>query len=139
MALGSLPTLRGLAAEGWTLANSLRSLTNPDHASFAEGGEMMAQSVGLPYEMLVTERNSEKVIADGRALLARTGGKLALCIDPNGSPGARVILDECKNAGAFVVTIWNKPDLLPTRITTRTKWHRSASTACRTASSWPRR
>lgn len=110
LALGGLPALRAMAAEGWTLANSLRSLTNPYHASFAKGGEMMAQSVGLPYEVLVTEGNSEKGIADVRALLARTGGKLALCIDPNDSPDARVIVDECKKAGAYVVTIWNKPD-----------------------------
>ena len=60
--------------------------------------------------MLVTEGNSEKGIADVRALLARTQGKLILNIDPNDSPDARVIVEECAKAGAYVVTQWNKPD-----------------------------
>lgn len=111
----SLPGLGRLrAADQPQCANSLRSLTNPYHASFAKGGELFAQSVGAPYETLVTEGNSEKGIADIRALLARSQGNLALCVDPNDSPDARVIVEECARAGATVVTIWNKPnDLHP--------------------------
>ena len=102
------------AADKPQLANSLRSLTNPYHASFAKGGEMFAKSVDCAYEVLVTEGNSEKGIADVKALLARTGGNLALCIDPNDSPDARIIVEACANAKASVVTIWNKPaDLHP--------------------------
>ena len=102
------------AADKPQLANSLRSLTNPYHASFAKGGEVFAKSVDCPYEVLVTEGNSEKGIADVKALLARTGGNLALCIDPNDSPDARLIVEACANAKASVVTIWNKPaDLHP--------------------------
>ena len=109
-----LPAFEGRAADKPQTANSLRSLTNPYHASFAKGGELFAKSVDAPYEVLVTEGNSEKGIADVRALLARTGGNLALCIDPNDSPDARVIVEECAKAGATVVTIWNKPaDLHP--------------------------
>jgi ribose transport system substrate-binding protein len=123
-----LTSLAGLGAAGMTglagrrafgqdqpqLANSLRSLTNPYHASFAKGGEMFAQSVGAPYEVLVTEGNSEKGISDVRALLAKSGGNLALCIDPNDTPDTRVIVEACAKAGASVVTIWNKPaDLHP--------------------------
>ena len=105
---------RARAAEQPQLAISLRSLTNPYHANFAKGGQLFGQSVGLPCEVLVTEGNSEKGIADVRTLLARTGGNLALCIDPNDSPDARVIVEECARAGANVVTIWNKPaDLHP--------------------------
>ena len=94
----------------WTLANSLRSVANPYHATFAQGGENFAKSVGLPYEVLVTEGNSEKGIADIKALLQRTGGKLILNVDPNDSPDARVIVEEVKAAGGLVVTQWNKPD-----------------------------
>ena len=98
----------------WTLANSMRSVANPYHASFAKGGEDFAKSIGAKYEMLVTEGNSEKGIADIKALLQRTGGKLILNVDPNDSPDARVIVEEVKKAGGFVVTQWNKPaDLHP--------------------------
>ena len=94
----------------WTLANSLRSVANPYHATFAKGGQDFADSVGLPYEVLVTEGNSEKGIADIKALLQRTGGKLILNVDPNDSPDARVIVEEIQAAGGLVVTQWNKPD-----------------------------
>ena len=94
----------------WTLCNSLRSLANPYHATFAKGGEDFANFIGANYEVIVTEGNSEKGIADVRALLARTAGKLILNVDPNDSPDARVIVEECAAAGAYVVTQWNKPD-----------------------------
>lgn len=101
---------RALAAEGFTLAISMRSLANPYHATFAKGGQDFGKFIGLPVEVLVTEGNSEKGIADVRALLARSGGKLCLNIDPNDSPDARAIVEICAEAGAYVVTQWNKPD-----------------------------
>ena len=101
---------RALAQDGYTLVLSMRSLSNPYHATFAEGGKQFAEWAGLPYEILVTEGNSEKGIADVRALLARTGGKMVLNIDPNDSPDARTIVEDCAKAKAYVVTQWNKPD-----------------------------
>ena len=80
----------------WTFANSLRSLANPYHATFAKGGEEFAKSIGAKYETLVTEGNSEKGISDIKALLQRTGGKLIVNVDPNDSPDARVIVEEVK-------------------------------------------
>ena len=94
----------------WTLANSLRSLANPYHATFAKGGEDFAKTIGAKYETLVTEGNSEKGISDIKALLQRTGGKLIVNVDPNDSPDARVIVEEVQKAGGYVVTQWNKPD-----------------------------
>lgn len=114
-ALGSAFPRPAIAQETtWTMANSLRSLANPFHATFAKGGEEFAKSVGAKYEVLVSEGNSEKSISDIKALLQRTGGKLIVNVDPNDSPDARVIVDEVKKAGGYVVTQWNKPaDLHP--------------------------
>jgi ribose transport system substrate-binding protein len=110
-ALGSSFPMPAIAQETtWTLANSMRSVANPYHASFAKGGEDFAKTVGAKYETLVTEGNSEKGVSDIKALLQRTGGKLILNVDPNDSPDARVIVEEVKKAGGFVVTQWNKPD-----------------------------
>ena len=110
-----IPFIRSArAADTTQLAISLRSLTNPYHADFAKGGQNFAKSVGLPIEVLVTEGNSEKGIADVRALIAKSNGNLVLCIDPNDSPDARVIVEDIAKAGGQVVTIWNKPaDLHP--------------------------
>ena len=93
-----------------TLAISMRSLSNPYHATFAEGGRKYAESVGLPFEILVTEGNSEKGLADIRALISRTNGNVCINVDPNDSPDARTIVEEASAAGAHVVTQWNKPE-----------------------------
>jgi ribose transport system substrate-binding protein len=102
------------SAEQTTLACSFRSLTNPYYTAFNKGAQNFAKSVGLPYVPLTTEGSSEKGIADIRALLQKTGGNLVLNIDPNDSADARVIVETCQKAGAYVTTIWNKPkDLHP--------------------------
>jgi len=97
-----------------TLVNSIRSLSNPYHATWNKGGTGFANSVGAEYVTLVTEGNSEKGIADIKAILAKTGGNCVINVDPNDSPDARPIVEACKAAGAYVVTQWNKPaDLHP--------------------------
>jgi ribose transport system substrate-binding protein len=105
---------RGYAADIPTVVNSIRSLSNPYHAAWNKGGAAFAKSIGANYVTLVTEGNSEKGIADIKAILAKTGGNCIINIDPNDSPDARPIVEACQAAGAYVVTQWNKPaDLHP--------------------------
>src|SRR5258706_5304819 len=99
-----------LAADKVTLVNSMRSLANPYHAVWNRGGRLFAESVGANYVTLTTEGNSEKGIADIKAILAKTGGNMVLNVDPNNSPDALPIVQACKEAKAYVVTQWNKPD-----------------------------
>jgi ribose transport system substrate-binding protein len=102
------------AADAPVVVNSIRSLTNPYHATWNKGGAAFAKAVGAEYVTLVTEGNSEKGVADIKAMLAKTGGNMVLNVDPNDSPDARPIVEACKAAGAYVVTQWNKPnDLHP--------------------------
>src|SRR5271157_2789523 len=114
---GAFPAIitRSARAAGQpTLVNSIRSLSNPYHATWNKGGAAFAKSVGAEYVTLVTEGNSEKGIADIKAILAKTGGNCVINVDPNDSPDARPIVEACKGAGAYVVTQWNKPaDLHP--------------------------
>jgi ribose transport system substrate-binding protein len=93
-----------------TFSNSFRSLTNPYHAIFNRGGAAYAAGQNMPYSPLVTEGNSQKGIADIRALIAKTEGNLVLNIEPNDSADARAIIEQCVKAGVYVTTVWNKPD-----------------------------
>src|SRR6266478_4046406 len=105
---------RGFAAGTPTVVNSIRSLTNPYHASWNKGGAAFAKSIGADYVTLVTEGDSEKGTADIRAMLAKTGGNCIINVDPNDSADARPIVEACVNAKAYVLTQWNKPaDLHP--------------------------
>jgi ribose transport system substrate-binding protein len=113
-AFPAIITRRGHAADAPTVVNSIRSLSNPYHATWNNGGAAFAKSVGADYVTLVTEGNSEKGIADIKAILAKTAGNCVINVDPNDSPDARPIVEAAKAAGAYVVTQWNKPnDLHP--------------------------
>src|ERR1700741_1153708 len=113
-AVMSIMPRKAKAAGTPTMVNSIRSLSNPYHATWNKGGAAFAKSVGAEYVTLVTEGNSEKAIADIKAVLAKTGGNVVINVDPNDSPDARPIVEACKAAGAYVVTQWNKPaDLHP--------------------------
>src|SRR6202050_4569226 len=114
VAFPAIITRRAFAAGAPTVVNSIRSLSNPYHATWNQGGQAFAKSIGADYVTLVTEGDSEKGIADIRAILAKTGGNMVLNVDPNDSPDARPIVEACVKAGAYVPTQWNKPaDLHP--------------------------
>lgn len=105
---------RAFGDEGFALAYSVSNLSSPSQSLQVKGGEAFAKSIGKELSTLLSGGNSEKGIADVQAVLAKFNGKVALMIDPLNSPDARVIVEECKKAGAYVVTIWNKPnDLHP--------------------------
>lgn len=110
---GLLPVAwaRGALAQGGpALAYSINTLSSPSQSQQVRGGKAYARSVGQELNTLLTGGNSDKGIADIRAVLAKFGGNVALMVDPLDSPDARVIVEECERAGAHVVTIWNKPD-----------------------------
>jgi len=114
LAMPAIITRRAFAAGAPTVVNSIRSLSNPYHATWNKGGAAFAKSVGAEYVTLVTEGNSEKGVSDIKSILAKTGGNCVINVDPNDSPDARPIVEACKAAGATVVTQWNKPnDLHP--------------------------
>lgn len=101
---------RAFAASDLQFASSIRSLSNTFHVAWDKGSKAYADTVGAPYAALVTEGNSEKGIADIKAMLAKVGNKLVLGVDPNDVPDARPIVEAVAKAGAHVVTVWNKPD-----------------------------
>ena len=140
VALPALITRRGYAADTPTVVNSIRSLSNPYHATWNKGGEAFAKSVGADYVTLVTEGNSEKGIADIKAILAKTGGNVRHQRRPQRQPGrAADRRGRARRAGAYVVTQWNKPaDLHPWDHDPNYVAHISFS-ACPTARRWPRR
>src|SRR5271165_4061199 len=77
-AVMSIVPRRGFSADTPTVVNSIRSLSNPYHATWNQGGQAFAKSIGADYVTLVTEGDSEKGIADIRAILAKTSGNMVL-------------------------------------------------------------
>lgn len=126
------------AQAGPTLVTSIRSLSNPYHAVWKQGAEAFAKSVGLEHVTLVSEGNSEKGIADIKAMLAKTGGNMVLNSDPNDTPDARPIVESSVDAKAYVVTQWNNPPTCTPGISTPTTSRTSNSTASPPASRSPR-
>jgi hypothetical protein len=86
-AVMSIVPRRAFAADTPTMVNSIRSLSNPYHATWNQGGQAFAKSIGAEYVTLVTEGDSEKGIADIRAILAKTGGNMVLNVRSERQPG----------------------------------------------------
>ena len=141
-AIGAFPAvLRGTARaqDKPVLVNSIRSLTNPYHATWNKGGAAFAKSVGAEYVTLVTEGNSEKGIADIKAILAKTGGNVRHQRRPERQPrraSDRRSLQGGRRLRRHPVEQAGRPASRGT--TTRTTSRTSRSAACPTARRWPR-
>jgi ribose transport system substrate-binding protein len=95
------------------LGTSIRSLSNPYHALWAQGGEDFAASVDASnrIQTLLSEGDSAKQLRDMRALIARAGnGNVVFNIDPNEASDTLPIARLCERSRCYFVTSWNKPD-----------------------------
>jgi len=91
------------------LVAAIRSLSNSYHANWAAGSELFADSVGSKLTVLSDEADSQKQLAQIKAL-AGSGQVYALNVDPNTSADTEAIVRAVTDAGGYVVTQWNKPD-----------------------------
>src|SRR3984893_8794605 len=85
-----------LHAASTTLAISIRTLSRPYQVMYKVGAEAYAKQLGLPIDVLTTEANSQKGLTDLKAEVARTGGSVALYIDPNDAGGAGTRVKTCE-------------------------------------------
>ena len=94
-----------------TLVNMIRSLSNPYHAIWDAGGQAYAKSIGAQYKVLANEGDSQKQVSSARTLLAAGNPKCTILnVDPNASADAEALVKAAQEAGAYIVTQWNKPD-----------------------------
>ena len=138
VAFPAIITRRAFAAGTPTVVNSIRSLSNPYHATWNKGGAAFAKSVGAEYVTLVTEGNSEKGVSDIKAILAKTGGNCVINVDPNDSPDARPIVEACKAAGAMWSRSGTSRTICIPGISIPTTSRTSPSAACPMARRWPK-
>jgi ribose transport system substrate-binding protein len=97
------------------LGTSIRSLSNPYHALWKQGGEDFAASVDAADRLktLLSEGDSAKQLRDMRTLIARAGkGNVIFNVDPNEASDALPIARLCEASRCYFVTSWNKPDNL---------------------------
>ena len=100
----------GKSEEKTTLVVSIRGFDNPYHANYAVGAKALGAKLGLPVDVLSTEADSQKGIADIRAEVAKTGSNMVLSIDPNQAPDAVSIAKILEDAHVYWVNWWNRPD-----------------------------
>ena len=131
---------RAFAADTPTVVNSIRSLSNPYHATWNKGGAAFAKSVGAEYVTLVTEGNSEKGIADIKAILAKTGGNCVHQRRPQRQPGRPPDRRGLPRQPAPMSSpSGTSPTTCIPGTSTRTTSPTSPSAACPTARPWPKR
>jgi ribose transport system substrate-binding protein len=97
------------------LGTSIRSLSNPYHALWKQGGEDFAASVDAADQIktLLSEGDSARQLREMRALIARAGkGNVIFNVDPNEASDALPIARLCESSRCYFVTSWNKADNL---------------------------
>lgn len=100
----------GVEGNNFTLAWGYRDPDNSYWNAIAAGGQSYAKTQNASMVSLINGGNNEKVLADVKALLSKTEGKLAIGCDPNDAPNARAVVTACQQRGAYITTIWNKTD-----------------------------
>ncbi|MBB5790805.1 sugar ABC transporter substrate-binding protein [Jiangella mangrovi] len=101
--------------EDVTLIGQVRNQTNPYEAAWLSGGDEFAESVGLEQQHLTYDGDSQRQQEQIRQALAGSGMECAvLNVLPNGDSDTAPIVAAANEAGAYLVTQWNKPaDLNP--------------------------
>lgn len=96
------------------LVGQVRNESNPYEASWLAGGDAYAKSVGLTQERLTYDGDSTKQQEQISQLLAGDTKCLVMNVLPNGDSDTAPIVKGADQAGAYLVTQWNKPaDLNP--------------------------
>ena len=113
-ALPAIITRRGSAADNPTVVNSIRSLSNPYHATWNKGGAAFAKSVGAEYVTLVDRRQLREGHRRHQGDPRQDRRVRVINVDPNDSPDARPIVEAARPRAPMSSRQWNKPaDLHP--------------------------
>jgi ribose transport system substrate-binding protein len=91
------------------LVGQVRNESNPYEASWLDGGDAFAESVDLEQERLTYDGDSTKQQEQIRQLLAGDTECLVMNVLPNGDADTTPIVKGADQAGAYLVTQWNKP------------------------------
>ncbi len=91
------------------LVGQVRNESNPYEAAWLDGGDAFADSVGLEQQRLTYDGDSTKQQEQISQLLAGDTECLVMNILPNGDSDTPPIVEQAEEAGAFLVTQWNKP------------------------------
>jgi ribose transport system substrate-binding protein len=91
------------------LVGQVRNESNPYEASWLDGGDAFAESVGLKQDRLTYDADSTKQQEQISQLLAGDTDCLVMNILPNGDSDTPPIVEQAQEAGAWLVTQWNKP------------------------------
>jgi len=91
------------------LIGQVRNQTNPYEAAWLQGGDTFAAKVGLTQQKLTYDGESAKQQDQIRQVLTGDAKCTVLNVLPNGDSDTTPIVKAAQDAGAFVVTQWNKP------------------------------
>jgi len=91
------------------LVGQVRNESNPYEAAWLDGGDAFAASVKLKQQRLTYDGDSTKQQEQISQLLAGDTECLVMNILPNGESDTPPIVEQAQEAGAFLVTQWNKP------------------------------
>lgn len=79
-------------------------------SAFNEGAEAIADSTGSEFQALASEFSGQKALENFSTVFARGCEDCAAALDPAESAVTEPIVKNAVKGGAWIVTLWNKPD-----------------------------
>ena len=89
---------------------SVINTTNPYFASNIQGAQLLGKKLNIPVQIVDSEGSSQKEISKIQAILAQGDKTNLVFVNTVASSDVPPIINSCKQANAYCVIWWNKPD-----------------------------
>lgn len=106
-ALGLVPAS---AAENKVIYTGIGSVASEYWADFDQGAGAVARSVGAPVRTFASEFQGQRLLEQFGPIFAQGCSNCAVTLDPASSAFTKALVQRADRAGAFIVTIWNRPE-----------------------------
>lgn len=107
--------LTGLASVAWAdnsgkLYITVDAVDSEYWNEYIQGAQGIAQSLGKKADVIASNYNGAQLIAQYQALFSAGCKKCAIAGDASGAAFVKAWVERAQRAGAYIVTVWSRPD-----------------------------
>ena len=98
------------SAEDKIIYSGVGSVTSEYWSDFNQGVGAVAKSVGAPTKTFASEFQGQRLLEQFGPIFAQGCSNCAVTVDPASNAFTKAMVQRADKAGAFIVTVWNRPD-----------------------------
>lgn len=109
LALAAAGTVSAFA-EDQVIYSGVGSVTSEYWSDFNQGVGAVAKSVGVPTQTFASEFQGQRLLEQFGPIFAQGCSNCAVTVDPASNAFTKAMVQRADKAGAYIVTVWNRPD-----------------------------